>query len=349
MTNVRHHSSPIVTLELTIHRPETVFLVANKMRHHDAIFLEEPPDAAFEQMLAGKLSIDDYLKSQDVEYPLFARRMCVLLRNLKAEGKYIHQIEPFLESLLRIHDFFSNGHRPEEIDKHSVNYSVYHVERQATKALLNYYQVVMRGTFQQTIEAVKSFAQQDAARFRLRDAMRAKALAPIIQRFSSSYIEAGAIHLALALFLRSKETLKNVKVRFLSRDIFKRFGLKGHLYGPGDLLTLRYILHPGMPDSDHDSLLAARSIIYSKIIKKTEITHNLDAFPHVRDEFSCIQSVKRLTWDDCQRLFPIIRHVKSDDARHLVAEYFDRYVGQNQTGIENEEDPQNFSLKQFSP
>ena len=348
MTNTQPSFSPTVTVHFTIHRPETVFLVAKQMRQHDAIFLEEPPDTLFGRMLAGKMTIDEYIKSQDVEYPAFTRRMCVLLRNIKAEGRHIYQIEPFLEALLNIHDFFSQGHRPEEIEKNSVWHSVYHAERRATAALLKYYQVVMEGSFRKTIGAVKLFAQQDAARFRLRDAMRAKALAPIVQRFSSSYIEAGAIHFALLLFLRQKKIHpKNLRVRFLSRDIFRRFGKKGHLYGPGDLLTLRYIFHPEMQDSNQDDLLAARSIIYSKMIQKTEQIDHLDTFPHIRNERLCIHTVNRLSWDDCQRLFPIIRHVKSADACDLVAEYLARHVPRNRTGIKNGDYPHKLLIETF--
>ena len=71
----------------------------------------------FEPMLAGALAVDDYLRPLDVEYPAFSRDMCYLLRELQAEGKKIFQMEPFLEILLGIHEFFAEGHRPGELNK----------------------------------------------------------------------------------------------------------------------------------------------------------------------------------------------------------------------------------------
>jgi len=36
-----------------MHRPEMIPLIADQMQQHEAIFLEEPPTADFEQMLKG--------------------------------------------------------------------------------------------------------------------------------------------------------------------------------------------------------------------------------------------------------------------------------------------------------
>ena len=191
-----------ITLGLSVHRPEMIPFIADGMRRHDAIFLEEPPAAGFHQMLGGTLAVDDYLKSLDVEYPAFSRDMCYLLRQLKTEGKKIFQVEPFLGILLGIHEFFAKGHRPIELHKNSVMYPVYLAERNATGALLAYYQTVMTGSFEKTLEAVKQFARLDAARFRLRDSLRAQALAPLVKKHPSAYIEAGLIHYPLWRLLR---------------------------------------------------------------------------------------------------------------------------------------------------
>ena len=94
-------------------------------------------------MLAGALALDDYLRPFDVEYPAFSRKMCYLLSELQANGKKIFQIEPFLEILLGIHEFFAEGHRPGELKKNSVQYPVYLAERNATKALVEYYQIAV--------------------------------------------------------------------------------------------------------------------------------------------------------------------------------------------------------------
>ncbi len=79
---------------------------------------------------------------------------------------------------------------------------MYLAERNATKSLLNYYQTAMTGSFEVTIRAVKQFARMDAARFRLRDSLRAQELRLKVGKYSSSYIEAGVIHYPLWRLLR---------------------------------------------------------------------------------------------------------------------------------------------------
>jgi hypothetical protein len=60
-----------MTLGLSLHRPEMIPLIAERMRRHEAIFLEEPPATGFEPMLTGALAVDDYLRPLDMEYPAF--------------------------------------------------------------------------------------------------------------------------------------------------------------------------------------------------------------------------------------------------------------------------------------
>jgi hypothetical protein len=92
-------------------------IISSRMRKHEAIFLEEPPDAEFAEMLNGNLSVGAYLMALDVEYPEFNRAMCQLLSELHREGRQIFQVEPFLEVLVRIHEFFAAGHAPDGIQK----------------------------------------------------------------------------------------------------------------------------------------------------------------------------------------------------------------------------------------
>ena len=324
MMSLKKHriSMPKITLGLSVHRPEIIPDIADGMRQHDAIFLEEPPAAGFEQMLEGTLDVDDYLRELDVEYPVFSRDMCYLLRELKAEGKKIFQVEPFLEILLGIHGFFAEGHRPEALHKDSVQYPVYLAERNATKSLLDYYQAAMTGSFDETIAAIKQFARRDAARFRLRDSLRAQELSSKIGKYSSSFVEAGVIHYPLWRLLR-RQKLQPMQVRliFLADDALKTMGEKGHLYGPGDQLTLLYTFHPNNVQTMRQQVLAARSIIFSKIIQKEELADNLNSFPHLRDELACIRMTEQLRLDDCRQLFPLVRRAKSTDARQIVADY----------------------------
>ncbi|MCP4114321.1 MAG: hypothetical protein GY737_02755 [Desulfobacteraceae bacterium] len=292
------------------------------MQRHDAVFLEEPPTDGFETMLDNILSVDDYLLAMDIEYPEFSRRMCHLQQKLHAGGIAVFQVEPFIEELLGIHDLFGRGYGPKDLKPGTRQYRVYLAERNATGALLNYYKTVMTGSFEATIEAIRHFARADAARFRLRDRLRAEALIHRLGNYASVYIEAGVIHYQLwQLLFRRLPRAVRVRPVFLADIAFKQMKQKRLLYGPGDQLTLWYIFHPTLSQKRREALLAARAVIYSKIITKEEMYDTSSPFPHLEDEASCIRITRTLSMTDCQRLFPLIRHAKTADARRKVAEY----------------------------
>ncbi len=311
-----------VTIGLSVHRPEMIPVISSEMQKYKAIFLEEPPVPEFTDMLYGDLSIDNYLFRLDLEYPEFSRGMCRMLRQFHKQGKKIFQVEPFLEVLLQIHDFFAAGHTPDEIERDTLHYPVYLAERNATGALLSYYQAVSGGTFDAAIAATLKFARIDATRFRLRDSLRAQALAPLVEKYASSFVETGVIHYPLWRLLRQQVSHQvRVKPLFLSDQALKKIGEKGHLYGPGDQLTLLYIFHPEISNTGWERLLAARSIIYSKIIEKEEQIKDQATYPHLRDEMVCIRMTSRLSLDDCERLFLPVRRARSSDARQILDEY----------------------------
>jgi hypothetical protein len=312
---------PSATLVLAEHRPETVSHAAALMRDHEAVFLEEPPDASFQQMLRGDVPIEEYILTVDAEYPAFIHDMCLALRELSVMGISICQVEPYLEHLVAIHEFFSSGGSPEKLDPHHVQYEVYLAEKQATAALLDFYKTATAGSFEETLESVKRFARVDSRRFLVRDRMRAKALAPKIRRFNKSYIEAGQIHYLLWRMIR-QDLGGSVTVRphFLMGGVLKSLGISRHLYGPGDILTLRYILRPDLPDPMED-LLAGRALIYNKLIRKDEMADGNEPYPHIRDELQVIEVVKQLTLKNCADLFPLVRKATTEEARTVLARY----------------------------
>jgi hypothetical protein len=112
-----------------------------------------------------------------------------------------------------------------------------------------------------------------------------------------------------------------VRPVFLDRMVLSDAGLRHHLYSPGDLLTLFYILHPRHTRKEKEKLLAARAIIYSKIIQKQENTENSNRFYHLRDEMTCIRLVKNLTVENCRELFGKMRHTATDEALEIVENY----------------------------
>jgi hypothetical protein len=297
------------------------------MREHDAVFLEEPPDPNFNRMLAGDIAVEDYVMMLDAEYLEFSRAMCRELRWLHRQGLPVHQVEPYLEHLLHIHEMFADGASPRDIDPTAEEHTVYLAERHATAALLNFYQNAAVAPFEKTLGAVKRFARIDSRRFLVRDRMRADALASRIQPYSNAYIEAGQMHYALWRLLQKKVgPTVAIRPRFIMDGEVKSLAISRHLYAPGDLLTLHYLFHPDSRDPIED-LLAARALVYSKLVYKDEITPRGDAVPHTRDELEVIERVKRLTLKDCAELFPAIRRLKTDAARALVA----RHLGANKS------------------
>jgi hypothetical protein len=311
-----------ITIGLGLHRPELIPWVAERMRRYEAIFLEEPGSPDFDRMLSGNVSIDDYLLPLDVVYPDFSRAMCMLLRELHAEGKSMHQVEPFVECLICIQEFFAEGHRPDDLAADSLDYHVYRAEHAATGALLGYYQTVLTGTFDQAVDAVLRFARVDAARFRLRDSLRAQELARLIPRYSSSFVEAGLMHYGLWRLLRRRLPCPDaVRPVFVAPAAQGRSSRGRPLYGPGDQLTLRYVFHPEMADRHRERLLAARSMIHSKILPKQESGDEGEPVRHLRNERVCIEAVRGLSLEDCGRLFPAIRRAGSLEARRRLMEF----------------------------
>lgn len=309
-----------VTVGLANHRPETVPAALERMYCHDALFLEEPPDPGFLPMLAGELSVDDYLQTVDVEYPEFSRRMLAALRRLHAAGKTIVQVEPYLETLLGIHERFASGQSPGDLPDGSLEAAVYAVERRASAALLDFYRAAAIGDFDQTVSAVKVFARADARRFVLRDGLRAAVLARRVTEFPTSYIEAGQIHVQLPTLLRRDlaPAVQVVSDHLMTAAVRRLGGRRSNLYGPGDRLTILYMLHPGRRSPEED-LLAARSLIYSKLIEKTEIQPgDMDPYPHTRNELLTDALVRRLSLADCRRLFAVIRRLDTAAAGAVV-------------------------------
>ena len=266
--------------------------------------------------------MEDYLLPLDVEYPIFSRTMCQLMRDLHAEGKAIHQVEPFVETLIHIHEFFAEGGRPDGLAPDSLAYHVYKAEQAATAALLAYYQSAATSPFDDAVDSVIRFARVDAARFRLRDSLRAQEMTRFIPKYRSSYVEAGLMHYQLwRLLRRLLPSSARVSPVFLANSAMPSLAEKAHLYAPGDQLTYLYIFHPAISQTERERLLAARSMVYSKILEKNELGERPETFPHLRDERACIKAVRQLSLEDCRNLFPLIRRVGTQEARGTITEF----------------------------
>lgn len=292
-----------ITLAFSSHRPETLPLAESRMAAHDHVVIEEPPTPEIQQMLAGSLPVKDYLLTADYEYPLFAEASARMLRRLRRGGKRIHPCEPFLEYLIRIHDHFTEGRRPDALQTDSRLWPVYRAERDATRQLLGFYKASATGDFDVMVDAACAFAAADAARFALRDRLRAQAIAQLLtSQEGHVYIEAGYLHLRLLRELRRLlPPATPIRPLYLLRKVYRAAGERSHLYNPGDLLTLALIFDR-RPALARQRLLAARSLTYNQLVSMDEAPTGGETFPDAREDMRVIRMVNRLSRDDCRRL-----------------------------------------------
>jgi len=297
-----------ITLCFGTHRIEHLPAVADLMAFHDMVILEEPYDPDFQALLNGKIPIDDYIAQGEFLFPRFQKRQYELLINLAADKKIL-QIDPYLEKLIAIHEFFADGGRPEDVSS------------------IRYYNFVIKAGFDDVVEAVIEFARRDAHRTLLRDRMRATAIASLLSSYNHSgvkvFVEAGYIHISIIKLLR--KLLPDFH-RFLFFPAYPVVGSacgKKHAYSPGDLLTLMCMFNQVNVVKNRAllRLLAARSIIYTKILKKDELEANESSlFPHTVDEIYCRKLVSALSYSDCAELFQKIRYKDSVEARRICEE-----------------------------
>jgi hypothetical protein len=311
----------LVTVGLGSHHAEALPFLREQMERHETIVLEEPPVADFQTMLNGHLAVDEYLLEIDSEFPQFDRLMCGLLKEFHGRGRRILQVEPYLERLIEIHEHFAAGKLPLEVMNSVKHKEVYEVERDATGALISYYASSVRDSFPQVVAAVKTFARSDARRLLLRDQLRARAIASAAGPGTSILVEAGYIHYPLYQHLRHHMGSSwKIRVVYLLEPIIKRLQGKRRNLGPGDLLTLLYSLHRH-PSRSLADLLAARSLIYIKLINKEELLPGASLAPHTEDEIRVNHVLDQLGFEDCERLFNSIRLVNRNLSLQTVEEY----------------------------
>ena len=313
----------MITIGFSSHHIESLPYARNHMERHQVIVLEEAPLPEFQEMLEGRLPTDEYVMGLDSAFPEFQRRMCELLKDLYRGGKKVLQIEPYIERLLQIHERLADGETPRDVVRDPSLRVVYEAEKEATGALLHYYKQSLTAPFEDVIEAVKAFAQADAARLTLRERLRAEAVKPLAREEADVYVEAGYIHYPLYIYLR--RTLgpgAGLRVVYLLASVVR--GLQGRRrnMGPGDILTLHYALHGGLSKERAD-LLAARSLIYIKLLKKDELLPGTSAAPHSEDQARVNRLTDRLTLEDCEALFDRIRLAGRERALRSVEAFLE--------------------------
>jgi hypothetical protein len=309
---------PLVTIAYGTHRLEMLAAADALMRRHEAIVLEEPPDEDFPAVLEGRMRAEDYPALLDAQFPRFSLRLCELLKAQSRRGAAILQVDPFLEVLAGIHDLFGSGGCPADIDPRTLQGQVYAAERRWTAALLDYYQASANVRFEEVVASVKTFARADACRGLLRDELRAAAVAKLAHRYRSLYVETGAAHWVMPRALRRwlGDAGEVREVRLLESVMRSMAG--GRLtYPPGDLLT-RVIAFDLAADGRCVDLLAARSLIYVKLLEHDELEPGDDPYPHTRNEVAANVMASRLSYAQCRQLYPGLRTLSGPAARDRV-------------------------------
>ena len=311
----------MITIGFSSHHAEVLPYARRQMEQHQIIVLEEAPSPNFLDMLDGGLSIDEYMMALDSGFPEFERLMCILLRELHNKGRQIIQVEPYLETLLQIHELLSDGKTPEDVVKDPRLESVYKAEKRATGALLDYYAHSLKAPFDEVVRAVKAFARADADRLVMRERLRAQAIKPLISHGVDIYVEAGYIHYPLYCYLKKAlGRAQRICVVYLLAPVVRRLQGRRRNMGPGDILTLHYALHGGLPENLGD-LLAARSLIYIKLLQKDEMLPVDSDAPHSEDEVRVNRVVDSLRLEDCRALFDQIRLAKRERVIRIVEGY----------------------------
>lgn len=311
-----------VTIAYTNHLPETLPQTEHVMRQNHTVILEEPPHPLFHDTLSGLVDIEDYLMEAEYESPGFSRLQTRLMQQLHGSGLEIIQVEPYLERLFQIQTFFADGNRPDQLEPGSVDQQVYRCEHEATGHLLNYYQAARDGTFEDIISAMQTFAKADAARFRLRDILRAKAIRQNIARGKRIYIEAGPMHLLLSreMMARLPTGQHDLRVWFPDPPVMPEYRLKTRVYSPGDILTMRYIFGHSV-SADQAELLCGRALVFNQTAV-SEGAHETGYDPHdLRQQETILDMLDQLSISDCRTLFTATREMSRTSAIQHAADY----------------------------
>ena len=310
------------------HRLESIPFYKKVFGQTDFIILEDAPDPLFISMLKEEISSEQYSQKFETDFPKFIQSQFELLQKAYQDGKEVTQIDPYMEKVIQIYQLLEKGKKGQEISHLPEFREIYTAEHNATGCLLDYYQATM-GTFEQAVEAIKAFARADAQRIALRDKMRAEKIAQYLQnKRGRVFIEAGYIHLFLSSFLRkSMPPDWKLKASFLlasvSRQIAKSIIGKPLPYPlvPGDILTFWYIGKKKI-NPEKERLFAAQVLIYNQLITPEELEPTPEVpYPHLKQEFEIKSILKKLSYLDCSRLYPLIKFLPPGKSWALVKKF----------------------------
>jgi hypothetical protein len=108
---------------------------------------------------------------------------------------------------------------------------------------------------------------------------------------------------------------------FILEPIIKKLQRKRRNLGPAELLTLPYS-HQRLPSRSLTDLLAARSLIYIKLLNEGELLPGATLASHAEDDIRVNNVLDQLRFEDYEKLFKSIRLVNRELSLQTVEEYF---------------------------
>jgi hypothetical protein len=289
-----------ITLLYTTHRLEMLKFFEKYAEKADVIVLEEPENPAFKQYLKGEIDEDGYLHTVDTEFPKYMKAQLKVLKRLYEKGKEILQVEPYMEKVVEIYRLIERGKLFDALEKDPLLKLVYSVEKQVSRPLVMYYTAVALGDFDKAVFWTVKFAEMDAQRIIIRDELRARKIADLINRGSRILIEAGYIHTPLREML--KKLSGNVKIVSALEEAARELGLAYRPH-PGDELTWAFMEDRGLTCREL-RLLGARALAYITLINKEELEPAPDnPYPHLLDQHKATEAVSKMTYEECKERF----------------------------------------------
>jgi len=289
-----------LTILYTKHRIEMLKFFEKYAEDADVVVLEEPENPMLINYLRGEIDEGTYLNSIDTEFPKYVSAQLKLLRELHGRGKRVVQVEPYMEEVIRMYKLIEEGRLFEELERRPSLRIVYTMERQVSQPLIRYYRAVALGNFDRAVYWTIEFAKRDAQRILLRDEMRARKLAELIDGSSRVLVEAGYIHIPLKEEL--EKLFGEVNVISAVEEAAREIGV-WHVLHPGDILTIAF-LEGRRLNCRELRLLAARALAYVALITKEEMAPEPDnPYPHLLDEQRVLAKVYRMSYDECRSVF----------------------------------------------
>jgi hypothetical protein len=149
-------------------------------------------------------------------------------------------------------------------------------------------------------------------------------VAKLAGEHATLYVETGAAHWVMPRALRRwvGDRARVQEVRLLE-SVARRMAGGRMTHPPGDLLTRLFIFDPEAEGECAD-LLAARSLVYVKLLEHEELEPGDEPYPHTRDEVTANLMVARLSFEDCRGLYRELRPLDTQAARQRVTDFLER-------------------------